>query len=98
MHACFVFWILLGPLVSSSVSRDLFERFFVLILQGIDASICISNFFLAFFDGFLELSVSRIDEINASRFPSIVELWFFDGPLLLSTCRTKVQATNSQVW
>ena len=34
MHACFVFWSLLEPLVSPSVSRDLLERFFVLSLQG----------------------------------------------------------------
>ena len=32
--ACFVFWILLEPLVSPSVSHDLSERFFVLSLQG----------------------------------------------------------------
>ena len=46
MHACFVF--LLDSVVSLAVSRSLFERFFVPILQGIAASIGISNFFLAF--------------------------------------------------
>ena len=48
MHACFVFWTLLDPLVSSSVSRHmlgrLLGRLVVLSLQGIAASIGISNF------------------------------------------------------
>ena len=62
MHACFVFWILLEPLVSSSVSRDLLGRFVVLSLQGTVASIGVSNFFLAFFSGFLELSIIQRDQ------------------------------------
>ena len=54
MHACFVFGILLGSRDSSSQFLERLERFFVLFLQGICASIGASNFLLAFFDGFLK--------------------------------------------
>ena len=82
MQACFVFWILLDPLVSLSDSSSLLGRLVVLSLQSIAASIGISNFFRAFFDGFLELSIIQIDEMNASPSSSIIELRFFDSPPL----------------
>ena len=97
MQAWFVFWILSDPLVSLSVSSTLLGRLVVLSLQNIAASIGISNFFRAFFSGFVELSIIRIDRVDASQFPRIVELRFVDGPLLLLTCRTASLATNNQV-
>ena len=76
MHACFVFWIVLDSLVS----RSLLGRFFVPILQ----SIATSNFFLAL-NGFLVLSIFRVDEMPLSLVLSI-ELWLF-GPFLLLLLR-----------
>ena len=106
MHACFVFWILLEPLVSSSVLRDLLERFFVLNLQGHGRlHLYLQTFHLRFFDGFFELSVSRIDEINASQCSEHSRALVFRWPIaafsfseLLLTCLTMFQATNNQVW
>ena len=34
-------------------------------------------------NGFLNLSIIRIDEINASQFSIVIELWFFNSPFLL---------------
>ena len=39
--------------------------------------------FPCFCNGFLILSICRIDEINASQFSSVIELWFFNSPFLL---------------
>ena len=36
------------------------------------------TFSLHFENGFLELSIFRLDKTDASQFPSLVELWFFD--------------------
>ena len=44
MHACFVFWILLDSLVALAVSRSLFQRLYVFMLQGIAPSIGIFDF------------------------------------------------------
>ena len=82
MHARCVLRILLDPLVSLSVSSSLLGRFVVLSLQGIVASIRISYVSVRFSDGFLVLSIIRIDKINASHFPCIVKLRFIDIPLL----------------
>ena len=53
-----------------------------LILQTIAAGIGTSNFFQAF-NGFLELFIYQIDEIDTSQLSCIVDLRFFDSPLLL---------------
>ena len=42
-----------------------------------------SNFLRAFFEQFLEFFILKINEINTMRLSSIVELPFFDSPLLL---------------
>ena len=87
MHACFVFWILLGSLVPLSVPSSLLGRLVAPQLAKHSR---------------LELSIIQINEVDASQFLSIVELWFFDGPLLLfpflSNCRTIFQAANNHVW
>ena len=62
MHAYFVFFISLDPLVSLSVSSSLLGRLIVLNLQGMAASIGISNLFRAFSNGFIELSIIRVTE------------------------------------
>ena len=81
MHACFVLTV--DSAVSLAVSCRFFERFFVPILQNIAAFIGTSNFFLAFFDGLLKLSIFRIDEMNTSQSPSIIEFRLLDWSLLL---------------
>ena len=99
MHAYFCpLDFFLEPWVSSSVSRGLLERFFVPSLQGIAASIGISNFPVRFLNGFLELFVIRFDKVDACQLSRIVELRFIDSPWLLFlfvelllTCATKFQ-------
>ena len=59
MHACFVFWIMLVPLVSLSVSSSLVGRLVVSTLQGTSRFHRNLQLFPSFFDGFLELSISR---------------------------------------
>ena len=76
MHACFCLLDFVG-IFDFVVDLRLVGTLFVLRLQGIAASIGISNFFLTFSNGFLELSVIRVDKIDASQFQSTIELWFF---------------------
>ena len=63
MHACFVFWISLDSL-QVSLCLNIFS------LQSTAASIGISTHV----QGFFELHVIRIKEMNASQLSSIVEL------------------------
>ena len=80
-------WILCHSLDSviprAAVSCSLLKRFLVSILQGMTEFIGTSNFFLAFFDGFLVLAIFRINEVNSSQFSSIVRLCFFTYLFLL---------------
>ena len=54
----------------------------VFSLQGTAVSIGTCSLPLRFFHGFFELFIIRIDKIDASRLSRIVELRFFDSPLL----------------
>ena len=75
MHACF-FWVLLDPWCSVSIFPQLdwtFHRFPLTQHSGFHRNL---QLFPRVVDGFLELFIIRIDQVDASHFPRIVELRF----------------------
>ena len=58
-------------------------HFFFTILQGIAGATDVSNFLRAFFDGFFEFRILRVDEIDSSQFSCVFKMELFIRPLLL---------------
>ena len=82
IQACFVFEILPELAVSAPVSDEL-AWLLVPFLQGIGTSIGTSNFLLALYDGIFIITIVRIDKVNSSQSPSIIEFGLLVCPLLL---------------
>ena len=80
------------------LSNSLCGRLVVLNLQNSHLQRNLKNF-PCVFNSFLELSIIRIDKIDASQPASIIEFWFLDYLLLLSSLLSGPYfATKSQVW
>ena len=69
-----------------------------LALQGISSSIGTSNFFPRVFDGFFELRIFRINEVNTSQLSCIVEFWLLDCPFFLFSSSRSVPSTSLTIF
>ena len=106
MHEWFIFWILLDPLDSLSISRCLNGRFHRLQLTehcGFHGNFqCVLAFSMIWLNSLSSGSIKT----DASPLSRIVELRFLDRPMLFFLpsvelpllCRTILLATNGHVW